>query len=163
MQFRPSWDDYFMAIAHLAATRSTCDRLRAGAVMVKDRRILSTGYNGAPPGMPHCDGEAGHLMEEGHCIRTVHAEENCVLQAAALGGVSSRGATIYATHSPCYHCLKKLIVAGVVRIVAASQYRFGPPHEQALAQAGIAFERYATDPRWIERAKQAVAPSPSTP
>lgn len=158
MNARPSWDDYFMAIAHLAATRSTCDRLRAGAVMVKDRRILSTGYNGAPPGLPHCDGEAGHLMEEGHCIRTVHSEENCVLQAAALGGVSSRGATIYTTHTPCYHCLKKLIVAGVTRIVAAARYRFGPEHEAAVARAGIALEWYAPNPAWVESARQAVVP-----
>ena len=90
---RPSWDDYFMAIAKIIATRSTCDRLRAGAVLVKNKRIISTGYNGAPPGLPHCDGEHGHLMEEGHCIRTVHSEENCVLQAAALGGISTEGST----------------------------------------------------------------------
>ena len=147
--FRPSWDDYFVAIAHLAARRSTCDRLRAGAVMVRDKRILSTGYNGAPPGLPHCDGEAGHLMEEGHCIRTVHAEENCVLQAAALGGVSAQNATVYCTHSPCYHCFKKLAVAGVKRIVAGDTYRHTAQIEEAMGLAGMKFELYHPDPQWL--------------
>lgn len=156
--YRPSWDDYFMAVARLAAARSTCDRLRAGAVLVKDRRILATGYNGAPPGLPHCDGEAGHLMEEGHCIRTVHSEENCVLQAAALGGISCQGSTVYSTHTPCYHCLKKLIVAGVKRVVTGSFYRFSDDHKKAMQDAGITFEVYQPDAAWLALAPQIVSP-----
>ena len=145
--FRPSWDDYFMAIARIIATRSTCNRLRAGAVLVKNRRIISTGYNGAPPGLPHCDGESGHLMEEGHCIRTVHAEENTILQAAAVGGVTPDGGTLYTTYIPCYHCAKKIIVAGIKRVVAAGVYR-NPPIHDAFKEAGVAVELYAPNPSW---------------
>jgi dCMP deaminase len=147
---RPKWDDYFMSIAKIVATRSTCDRLRAGAVLVKNNRIISTGYNGAPPGLPHCDGEEGHKMEEGHCIRTVHGEENCILQAAALGSVSTVGSTIYTTYSPCYHCFKKLVVGGVKRIVAGKVYR-----ESAIAQwcneAGMEFTLYEPSQEWLEQ------------
>lgn len=127
-----------MQIAKIVALRSTCDRLRAGAVLVKNHRIISTGYNGAPPGLPHCDGPEGHKMEEGHCIRTVHAEENCILQAAAMGGVSTIGSTIYTTYSPCYHCFKKLAVGGVKEIVASEIYRDSTITD-ACAQAGISF------------------------
>ncbi len=139
-----------MGIAKIVATRSTCDRLRAGAVLVKNNRIISTGYNGAPPGLPHCDDESGHQMEEGHCIRTVHAEENCVLQAAALGGVSTVGSTIYTTYSPCYHCFKKLAVGGVKKIVAGVIYR-DPSILEACQQAGIEFVLYQPKKDWLER------------
>ncbi len=145
--FRPSWDDYFMAIARIVATRGTCDRLRAGAVLVKNKRIISTGYNGAPPGMPHCDGPDGHLIEEGHCIRTVHGEENTILQAAHVGGVSAEGATIYTTFIPCYHCAKKIIVAGVKRVVAGANYR-NPPSGEAFRMAGVQLDFYTPDPKW---------------
>ncbi|MBN1584755.1 cytidine/deoxycytidylate deaminase family protein [Candidatus Uhrbacteria bacterium] len=155
---RPSWDDYFMAIAKIVATRSTCDRLRAGAVLVKNKRIISTGYNGAPPGLPHCDGPAGHLMEDGHCIRTVHAEENCVLQAAAMGGVSTVGSTLYSTYSPCYHCFKKLAVAGIKRIVAGKIYR-DPNITEACREAGIEFAIYEPDRESMGRiAEQFISP-----
>jgi dCMP deaminase len=148
---RPAWDDYFMSLAKIVASRSTCDRLRAGAVLVKNRRIISTGYNGAPPGLPHCDEAHGHRMEEGHCIRTIHAEENCVLQAAALGGVSTEGSTLYTTYSPCYHCFKKLAMAGVKRVVAGAVYR-DPSIAESCEQAGIKFDVYEPDPEWIARA-----------
>jgi dCMP deaminase len=151
---RPSWDDYFMSIAKIVATRSTCDRLRAGAVLVKDKRIISTGYNGAPPGLPHCDGEAGHKLEEGHCIRTVHAEENCILQAAMMGGVSTLGSTCYTTYSPCYHCFKKLAVGGVKRIVAGRIYR-DPSIREACGDAGIEFVLYEPDRAWCESISKA--------
>ena len=140
-----------MSLAKIVATRSTCDRLRAGAVLVKDKRIISTGYNGSPPGLPHCDGEAGHKLEEGHCIRTVHAEENCILQAAVLGGASTKGATIYTTYSPCYQCFKKLAVGGVVRVVAGSIYRDSSILD-ACHEAGIEFILYQPNPDWLERA-----------
>jgi dCMP deaminase len=147
---RPSWDDYFMSIAKIVATRSTCDRLRAGAVLVKNRRIISTGYNGAPPGLPHCDGESGHLMEEGHCIRTVHAEENCILQAAAMGSISTNGSILYATYSPCYHCFKKLAVGGVQRIVAGKVYRSNDIADWCR-EANIEFSLYEPSIDWLKQ------------
>ena len=140
-----------MSLAKIVASRSTCDRLRAGAVLVKNRRIISTGYNGAPGGLPHCDGESGHLLEEGHCIRTVHAEENCILQAAALGGVSTQDSTIYTTYSPCYHCFKKLAVGGVKRIVAGRIYRDSTIADSCRA-AGIEFVLYQPNPEWAAAA-----------
>ena len=140
-----------MSIAKIVATRSTCDRLRAGAVLVKNRRIISTGYNGAPPGLPHCDGAEGHLMVEGHCVRTVHGEENCILQAAVLGGVSTEGSTLYTTYTPCYHCFKKLAVAGVKRIVAGKVYRDSTIID-SCRQAGIQFDFYEPSQEWLEQA-----------
>ena len=95
---RPNWDDYFMDIAFAVAERSTCDRAHVGAVLVRDRRILTTGYNGAPAGLPHCD-EVGHLIVDGHCVRALHAEQNAIIQAA-LHGISIQGATAYVTHQP---------------------------------------------------------------
>ncbi|HCC22419.1 hypothetical protein A2480_01310 [Candidatus Uhrbacteria bacterium RIFOXYC2_FULL_47_19] len=150
---RPTWDDYFMSIAKIVATRSTCERLRAGAVLVKNKRIVSTGYNGAPPGLPHCDGEKGHKMEEGHCIRTIHAEENCILQAALLGGVSTSDSTIYTTYSPCYHCFKKLVMGGVKKIVAGQIYRDSTIREEC-EKAGIKFMLYQPSEGWISRAEE---------
>ncbi|MDD5251612.1 MAG: dCMP deaminase family protein [Patescibacteria group bacterium] len=153
---RPSWDDYFMTIAKIVASRSTCDRLRAGAVLVKNKRIISTGYNGAPPGMAHCDSEAGHKLEEGHCIRTVHAEENCILQVAAVGGVATAGSTLYTVASPCYHCFKKIAVGGVKRIVAGAIYRASDIVEWCK-EAGIEFVLYEPAPGWSEHASEIVA------
>ena len=117
---RPGWDDYFMDIAFTVAERSTCDRAHVGAVLVRDRRILTTGYNGAPAGLPHCD-DVGHLMVDGHCVRTLHAEQNAIIQAA-LHGISIEGATAYVTHQPCLTCAKMLINAGVRRVVYAGNY-----------------------------------------
>ncbi len=121
---RPDWDTYFMKIARDVAARSTCDRADVGAVLVREKRILTTGFNGSPSGQPHCD-EAGHLMVDGHCVRTIHAEANAIIQAA-LHGVSSKGATVYVTHFPCLSCAKMLINAGIVRVVYATQYRVDP-------------------------------------
>ncbi len=151
--YRPSFDDYFMSIAHIVATRSTCDRLRAGAVLIKDKRIIATGYNGAPSGLPHCDGEEGHKMEEGHCIRTLHAEENTILQLASSGGTSSQGATLYTTHNPCYHCTKKIITAGIKKVICGTTYRDISPLKD-LSKAGIVVEMYdSPKPEWIETLK----------
>ncbi|MFA5129685.1 MAG: cytidine/deoxycytidylate deaminase family protein [Patescibacteria group bacterium] len=149
--FRPSWDDYFMAIARIIATRATCDRARIGAVLVKNKRIISTGYNGAPPGLPECDGEEGHLMEEGHCIRTLHAEENTILQLAAIGGTSAEGATLYTTHTPCYHCAKKIIMVGIKRVVGAKVFTNTLPIEDAFKQAGVKIEMYTPDEQWTAK------------
>lgn len=115
MDARPSWDEYFMRIASDVATRATCLRRHVGAVIVRDRRILSTGYNGSPPGQPHCT-EVGCLMEEGRCIRTLHAEQNAIIQAA-LHGVSTHGSTLYGTCRPCHVCARMIVGAGIGRVV----------------------------------------------
>ena len=120
-QTRADWDDYFMNIARQVATRSTCDRKHVGAVIVRDRTLLSTGYNGSMRGAAHCD-EAGHLMENDHCVRTVHAEANAVAQAAR-NGVRIDGGEIYVTASPCFNCFKLLVNAGVRRICYGEFYR----------------------------------------
>ncbi|PIR66258.1 MAG: dCMP deaminase [Parcubacteria group bacterium CG10_big_fil_rev_8_21_14_0_10_36_14] len=149
---RPSWDDYFMAIARIIATRSTCDRLRAGAVLVKNKRIISTGYNGSPPGLPHCDSEAGHLMEEGHCVRTIHAEHNTILQAAVTAGQTTEGATLYALYSPCIHCCKYIVAAGIKRIVIETIYRNSQAMDY-LKQAGLEVVFYVPNQEWNENIK----------
>ena len=118
---RPDWDSYFMKIAHAVSERSTCDRAFVGCVLVLDKRILTTGFNGSPAGQDHCD-EAGHLMVDGHCVRTIHAETNAIIQAA-LHGVSTRDAICYVTHLPCINCTKALINAGISRIVYSVSYR----------------------------------------
>jgi dCMP deaminase len=121
MQGRLGWHDYFMGIARVVATRSTCDRKHVGAVIVRDRTILSTGYNGSIRGMAHCD-EAGHMMEAGHCVATIHAETNSILQAAK-NGVRIEGAEIYTTASPCWNCFKMIANAGIRTIYYGEFYR----------------------------------------
>jgi len=118
---RASWDEYFMNIATAVATRSTCSRKHVGAVVVRDKVILSTGYNGSLRGMPHCD-EVGHMMEDGHCVRTIHAEGNAIVQAATHG-TRIDGATIYVTASPCWSCFKMIANAGLKKIVFGEFYR----------------------------------------
>jgi dCMP deaminase len=118
---RASWDEYFMNIAREVATRSTCERKHVGAVIVRDKTILSTGYNGSVRGLPHCD-EVGHLIVDGHCVRTIHAEMNAIIQAAKNGTAIS-DATIYVTASPCWSCFKSIANAGIARIVYAEFYR----------------------------------------
>lgn len=125
---RPSWDEYFMEIARVVATRSTCLRRQVGAVLVREKRILTTGYNGAPRGLAHCL-EIGCLREQlgipsgerQELCRGLHAEQNAVIQAA-YHGVSIRGATIYCTHQPCITCAKMLINAGIERIIYEKEY-----------------------------------------
>jgi dCMP deaminase len=118
---RASWDEYFMNIAREVATRSTCDRKHVGAVLVRDKCILATGYNGSIRGLPHCD-EVGHMMEDGHCVRTVHAEANAIVQAAK-NGVRIDGSSIYVTASPCWSCFRLIANAGVRRIAFGEFYR----------------------------------------
>ena len=118
---RVSWEEYFMNIAKESATRSTCDRKHIGAVIVRDRTILSTGYNGSIRGMPHCD-EAGHLMENDHCVATIHAESNAILQAAK-NGVMIKDSEVYITASPCWTCFKMLANAGIKKIYYGEFYR----------------------------------------
>jgi len=121
MSRRADWDEYFMRIAVDVSSRSTCDRKHVGALIVRDRNILSTGYNGSVSGLPHCD-DVGHIMENGHCIATIHAESNSIIQAAKHG-VSIDGASIYTTASPCWNCFKLIVNSGMRRILFGEFYR----------------------------------------
>jgi len=118
---RVGWHSYFMNIARQAATRSTCARKHVGAVIVREKTILSTGYNGSIRGMPHCD-DVGHLMDSGHCVATVHAEANAIIQAAK-NGVRIDGGEIYTTASPCWDCFKLIANSGLVRVFFGEFYR----------------------------------------
>ncbi|MBT3239979.1 MAG: CMP deaminase [Chloroflexi bacterium] len=140
---RPSWDDYFIKISLAVAERSTCDRAHVGAVMVIDKRILTTGFNGSPSGQGHCDNE-GHLLVDGHCVRTIHAETNAIIQAA-LHGVSTKGATCYVTHFPCIQCTKTLINAGVARVVYVNSYRVDDNAMAFFEGAGIELKQIEID------------------
>ena len=110
-----------MRIAVEVSSRATCDRKHVGAVIVRDKSILATGYNGSIRGLSHCD-EDGHMMEDGHCVRTIHAEANAIIQAAR-NGVRIEGATVYVTASPCWGCFKMIANAGISRIVFGELYR----------------------------------------
>jgi len=131
---RVSWGTYFMNIAKEVATRSTCDRKYVGAVIVREKTILSTGYNGSIKGLPHCD-EAGHEMVDGHCVRTTHAEANAIVQAAK-NGVEINNSAIYVTASPCYNCFKLIANAGIKTIYYGEFYREDRILEHA-EEAGI--------------------------
>jgi len=132
---RPPWDDYFMKIADDVALRSTCDRASVGAVLVKEKHIVSTGYNGSPAGLEHCD-DVGHLMVEGHCVRTVHAEVNAIIQAAVFG-LATRDAVCYVTHFPCLNCTKMLINARISKLIYKNSYRIDPIALEFLKTAGV--------------------------
>jgi dCMP deaminase len=121
VQRRASWDEYFMAIAREVSTRATCSRKHVGAVIVRDKMILATGYNGSIRGLSHCDDD-DHMMESGHCVRTVHAEANAIVQAAR-NGVRLEGGSIYVTASPCWGCYKMIANAALGRIVFGEFYR----------------------------------------
>jgi dCMP deaminase len=132
---RPSWDQYFLKLAMLASERSTCPRMHCGCVLVKDRFVLATGYNGSLPGHPHCD-DAGCLVVDNHCVRTNHAEINALVQAA-IHGNNIKGATAYITNMSCTTCAKALIAAGIVRVVVFSDFH-DTLATQFFAQSGIA-------------------------
>ncbi len=118
---RAGWHEYFMGIAHQAATRATCPRKHVGAVIVRDKTILSTGYNGSIRGYRHCD-EDGCIIEDGHCVATVHAEANAIIQAAK-NGVAIDGSEIYTTASPCWYCFKLIVNSGIRKIYYGEFYR----------------------------------------
>jgi len=153
---RPSWDEYFVKIAFVVSERSTCLRRKVGAILVRDKRILATGYNGAPSGLRHCE-EVGCLREQQgipsgqrqELCRGLHAEMNAFLQAA-VHGISTQGATLYCTNHPCSLCAKMIINAGVERVVEAGDYPDDLARE-LLAEAGIPVEHF-DDPREAERA-----------
>jgi len=120
MRNRKSWDEYYLDIADKVATRSTCDRLSVGCVIVKNNRIISTGYNGSVSGKEHCD-DVGHLYnDEGRCIRTIHAEQNALLFAERE---ELKDATVYVSHQPCENCAKLLVQAGVSKVVFEYEYK----------------------------------------
>ena len=146
MSERLSWDQYFMTITQQVAERSTCTRAKVGAVIVRDKNILATGYNGAPAGMPHCT-DVGCLIYESktpngeteqNCFRTIHAEMNAIAQAAKNGS-SIKDAAIYITHTPCIHCLKVLINTGIRRVFYEHEYK-RPTLEELLRHTDVTLE-----------------------
>ena len=141
---RPSWDEYFIALVDEIAKRATCDRGKSGAIIVKDKRILCTGYVGTPPGFPHCD-EAGHLLkkvidedgtERQHCVRTIHAEQNAISQAARYG-IPLDNTTLYCTMEPCRVCAMLIISVGIKKVVVKSRYHAGQDTRDLFRQANI--------------------------
>ncbi|CEM62148.1 cell division protein DedD [Treponema phagedenis] len=144
---RPTWDEYFMEVCHAIAKRATCDRGRSGCVIARDNQILVTGYVGSPTGLPHCD-EVGHQLkkmqhEDGsitqHCVRTVHAEQNAICQAARRG-IAINGATLYCKMTPCRTCAMLIINCGIVRVVAEKRYHDANDTIAMFKQAGIKLE-----------------------
>ena len=144
---RPTWDEYFMQIAQTVSERATCDRGRSGCVIARDRQILVTGYVGSPRGLPHCD-EVGHLMKKvlheddritQHCMRTVHAEQNAICQAARLG-IPLDKATLYCRMTPCRTCAMLIINCGIERVVCERKYHDGKESEEMFRQAGVLLE-----------------------
>lgn len=142
---RPSWDEYFLGLLEPLAKRATCDRGRSSAVIVGlHNTILATGYVGSPPGQPHCD-EAGHLMktidhgdgsQSQHCMRTLHAEENAVLQCAK-DGIRLEGATIYCKMTPCYNCAMRIVRVGIKKVVAQKRYHADRSSMELFNGAGV--------------------------
>ncbi len=141
---RPSWDEYFMKVADTVAQRATCDRGRSGCVITRDKQILVTGYVGSPKGLPHCD-EVGHLFKQvthedgrttNHCMRTVHAEQNAICQAARRG-IMLNGATLYCRMTPCRTCAMLIINCGIVRVVCEKKYHAGTESEIMFREAGV--------------------------
>jgi dCMP deaminase len=146
---RPSWDEYFMDIAQTVSKRATCDRGRSGCVIAKGKQLLVTGYVGSPIGMAHCD-EIGHQMKQmvhedgkvtNHCVRTVHAEQNAICQAAKLG-ISIEGATLYCRMTPCRVCAMLIINCGIRKVVCEKKYHSGGESEEMFALAGVTIEYF---------------------
>ena len=141
---RPSWDDYFLELSDMVASRATCDRGKSGCVIVKDKRVLATGYVGSPSGLAHCD-DVGHLLrkvtyENGetkeHCVRTIHAEQNALAQAAKHG-TAVKDATLYCKMEPCRVCAMMIIAVGISRVVCKKQYQAGGDTRKMFKEAGI--------------------------
>ncbi|MDR2494105.1 MAG: cytidine/deoxycytidylate deaminase family protein [Spirochaetaceae bacterium] len=155
---RPSWDEYFMEVCDAIAKRATCDRGRSGCVIAKDNQLLVTGYVGAPAGLPHCD-EVGHhlkktLHEDGsvttHCVRTVHAEQNAICQAAKRG-IAIAGATLYCKMTPCRTCAMLIINCGIIRVVCQRRYHDPTDSEALFQKAGVALEYISRETERYEK------------
>lgn len=149
---RPTWDEYFIEVMDAISKRATCNRGKSGCVIAHDNRILVSGYVGSPVGLPHCD-DVGHLMKKvihdddsitEHCMRTVHAEQNAICQAAKLG-VSLNGATLYCRMTPCRTCCMMIINCGIKRVVCQRKYHAGTESEQMFADAGVKIEFIEND------------------
>jgi dCMP deaminase len=149
---RPTWDEYFMEVCETISKRATCDRGRSGCVIARDKQILVTGYVGSPRGLEHCD-DVGHMMkkvmhEDGtvsqHCVRTVHAEQNAICQAARLG-ISLDGATLYCRMTPCRTCAMMIINCGIVRVVCQKKYHNGKESEEMFLKAGVDLQYFSQD------------------
>lgn len=137
---RLSWDEYFMEITSLVASRSTCDRAMVGCLIVNDdNRIVSSGYNGSISGNPHCD-DIGHTMRDGHCIATIHAEINALVYCAKEG-ISVKGCSAYVTHFPCLNCTKALIQSGIKKIYYGDDYRIDPYALEILKNNNIEIKK----------------------
>ncbi len=141
---RPSWDEYFIGLMAEVCKRATCERGRSGSLIVKEKRILATGYVGSPPGLPHCD-EIGHLMkqvidEDGtarqHCVRTIHAEQNAICQAARYG-ISLEGTTLYCKMEPCRTCAMLIISTGIIKVIAQRRYHAAQETREMFQLAGV--------------------------
>jgi dCMP deaminase len=149
---RPSWDEYFLDLANAAAKRATCDRGRSGCVIVRDKQVLVTGYVGSPKGLPHCD-DVGHLMKKvvhddgsvtQHCMRTVHAEQNAICQAARRG-ISLDGGTLYCRMTPCRTCAMLIINCGIKRVVCQNRYHAGSESEEMFRLADVKLDYFSED------------------
>jgi len=144
---RPSWDDYFIGIMNMIGNRGTCDRGRSGSIVVKNKHLLTSGYVGSPIGSEHCD-DVGHeihrvVNDDGtssqHCIRTIHAEQNAITQAARMG-IALEGSIIYCKMTPCYTCAKLIINAGIIRVVATKDYHASKKTKKLFKDSDITFD-----------------------
>lgn len=144
---RPSWDEYFLNLVEMVGSRGTCDRGKSGCVIVRDKRILATGYVGSPVGTAHCD-DADHEMhtviqkdgtESKHCIRTAHAEQNAIANAARFG-IALEGGTLYCHMTPCYVCAKMIINSGIKRVICNKDYHKGERSKEIFKEAGVKYE-----------------------
>ncbi len=149
---RPSWDEYFIGMADAVSKRATCDRGRSGCVIVKNRQMLVTGYVGSPKGLPHCD-EVGHFFKKvnhddgtitQHCVRTVHAEQNAICQAAKLG-IALDGSTLYCRMTPCRTCAMLIINCGIKRVVCEKRYHSATESEEMFKEVGIKLDYFSED------------------
>ena len=141
---RPSWDEYFLGLMDEVGTRATCDRGRSGCIVVRDKQIICTGYVGSPPGFPHCD-DVGHLMKEVveedgtsrmHCVRTIHAEQNAICQAARYG-ISLKGTTLYCKMEPCRVCAMLIISVGITKVIAKKKYHAAQETREMFNRADV--------------------------
>jgi dCMP deaminase len=155
---RPSWDEYFMEVMDAISKRATCNRGRSGCVIAKDNQLLVTGYVGSPVGLQHCD-DIGHLMKKvihdddkitEHCVRTVHAEQNAICQAAK-SGVALDGATLYCRMTPCRTCCMLIINCGIKRVVCQRKYHAGSESEAMFLEAGIKLEYFHEEVQQYEK------------
>lgn len=144
---RIPWKQYFMLQALVISQRSTCNRALVGSVLVKDQRIIGTGYNGSVSGQPHCD-DVGHQLVDGHCVRTIHSEMNTLIQCAK-NGVSTSDTEIFVTHFPCYNCTKCLLQAGVKKINYYYDYWDNPLAIDLLQKCGVSYEQIKIDRKYI--------------